>query len=180
MNLYQTPNAELRDGSVDLPLTKASLVARFVAAIIDLTLVFAVDAILFYAFGRFFSDSLIRVILGNLSNLTTAFIFSIVAIFMLGGIAVYVLLNVRTLYLSGQSLGMSLLKIHIVDHQGKLLPWKHIVIKRFIPFWVILFVPYVGGMLFIINVLPIFLKQRQCLHDKFAGSDVVKTTQLRS
>jgi len=59
----------------------------------------------------------------------------------------------------------------VVDNQ--ILPLGRLLALRTLPVWVAAQVPWVGGLLGIIDVLFIFGKDRCCIHDKIAGTKVI-------
>lgn len=105
-------------------------------------------------------------------------------IFMtLFGMAVSLLLNGYLLYSRGQTIGKLSTKIQIVDHKtSKLLPFYRVYLLRYL--WTLPIVPLVifipgeidnmiMGAVIWIGILLIFTDSQRCLHDHFAGSDVV-------
>lgn len=173
MDFYQTPNSDLLTDIPDKEIVQAPLAARLVATFFDLILVFVIDMAMLYIIGQLFSESLLSFLIGQTKEVSIALLVSIMLFSLLGGIVIYTLLNFRLLKHDGQTIGKKLLGIRIVDLQGRPYPWTHIIIKRFVPFWSVMFIPYIGELLFLVNVLPIFMPHRRCLHDWIARSQVV-------
>lgn len=90
------------------------------------------------------------------------------------GIAVFLLLNGYLLASSGQTIAKRLLKMRIVSVQdNRILPIGKIIALRYLPFWIIGQVPFLGQLVGIVNPLFIFGEERRCLHDHLAGTKVV-------
>lgn len=89
-------------------------------------------------------------------------------------LAIYMLLHGYLLATRGQSIGKMLLRVRIVDYDtGALLPLSKLVGLRLVPVWIVSLIPYVGGILSLIDVLFIFGSERRCVHDLIAGTRVV-------
>ena len=90
------------------------------------------------------------------------------------GYVVFIVLNGKLLLKNGQTLGKKLQNIKVVtldDDAPRLFP--HLV-KRYALFFMVGYVPYIGGLLSMGNILLIFGKKRKCAHDYFAQTRVVK------
>jgi len=90
------------------------------------------------------------------------------------GIAIYFALNGYLLYKNGQTLGKYLVGIKIVDMHTNKMPFFRLVFTRIVPMWVLAYIPVVGGVLNLINILFIFRSDRRCIHDLIAGTQVVR------
>ncbi len=77
----------------------------------------------------------------------------------------------------GQTIGKRLMKIQIVSLEGNILPLKPLIVRRYLPFWLIGLIPSLS-MVSIINSLFIFRKDKRCLHDLLAGTVVRKVSCL--
>ena len=76
---------------------------------------------------------------------------------------------------SGQTVGKRLLSMRIVSVQdNQILPIGKVVGLRYLPFWVIGYIPLIGNILSLINVLAIFGAEKRCVHDYLAGTRVIK------
>lgn len=90
------------------------------------------------------------------------------------GIAVFLVLNGYLLATSGQTVAKRLLKMRIVSVQdNRILPIGKILGLRYLPFWIIGQVPFLGQLMGLVNPLFIFGEERRCLHDHLAGTKVV-------
>ena len=77
------------------------------------------------------------------------------------------------IYTRAQTLGKYFLDIQVVDKLNKPISGNRYLFIRMIPFYVTRFIPLVGPLLWLIDVLLIFRKSHQCLHDNIAGSNVI-------
>lgn len=90
------------------------------------------------------------------------------------GIASYFALNGYLLYKNGQTLGKYLVGIKIVDMYTNKMPFFRLIFTRIVPMWVVAYVPIIGGLLNLVNILFIFRADRRCIHDLIAGTQVVR------
>jgi len=177
MDFYKPPQSQLQAKVDNQGNVLADRVARLTAAVVDLCLVFILDLVLLYFIGRFFGDDIVNSIIAKAPEVPATILFSIMLIVFFCGLLIFTGLNIFLLRRHGQTIGKALMRIRIVDMQGQTLPWWHIVLKRFLPYWTILFIPFIGELLFIIDVLPVMLANRRCLHDLVAGTQVVSVSQ---
>lgn len=91
------------------------------------------------------------------------------------GISFYAAINWKLLEAKGQSIGKRALNIRIVYLDGTQASRKDILVKRYCPYVLFSYIPFVGAFVSLANVLFIFGKQRRCLHDRLAGTKVVKS-----
>ena len=95
-------------------------------------------------------------------------------VLQLTGIVIFLAVHGYLLAKNGQTVGKKLLSIRVVSHStGQILSFGAITTKRILPIWLVAMVPVVGGIIAIVNVLFIFRKDRRCLHDLIADSEVV-------
>ncbi|MDC0679104.1 RDD family protein [Sorangium atrum] len=93
----------------------------------------------------------------------------------LAGLAITLVLHGTFLARSAQTIGKKALGIQIVNaSDGKPAAFGTIALRRLLPMSLVALIPYVGGVLSIINPLFIFRKDRRCVHDHIAGTRVVK------
>ena len=78
----------------------------------------------------------------------------------------------------GQTVGKKVLDIKIVGMDGNKLEFLPLIGLRYAPLWIASYVPVVGGILAIVNILFIFRKDRRCIHDHIAGTQVVESTTI--
>lgn len=88
-------------------------------------------------------------------------------------LAIFSLLNGKLLAGNGQTTGKKVLGIKIVDMNGNIPSVKEHLVVRYIAYFVPGWLPVVGSILPLVNVLFIFGKQRRCLHDYIAKTKVV-------
>ena len=164
-NIYVTPQAELVENStLSDSINIASRRRRFFAAMIDamlLTILFTLPAM--FLFGWF--DLVMQ---GKQPSMGMQFAFN------LGGMVFFLLMNGVFLVRNGQSIGKIALGIRIEDLEGNLIPLPQLILKRYSVYWLPSMVPFVGGVLSLINICFIFGKEKRCLHDYVASSRVVR------
>lgn len=80
----------------------------------------------------------------------------------------------------GQTIGKNVMEIAIVDMDGKQLGLFNIVIKRILPMTIFVYIPLIGPCISILNYLFALRKDRRCLHDLIAGTQVVSVAVPRS
>lgn len=85
----------------------------------------------------------------------------------------YFLINYKKLRDEGQTLGKEIMGSKITDLNGQLLPVQSLIVKRLIPFWLFPYLPFIGGIANMVNLLFIFGKPRRCIHDYIAGTKVI-------
>ncbi len=96
-----------------------------------------------------------------------------VATFIIGAGA-FLVINGYLLATRGQTVGKILLKTKIVSDRGGQLPLNQLVLKRYLPIWLLTSIPMVGPLLGLVNALAIFRDSRKCVHDDIAGTKVIK------
>lgn len=94
-------------------------------------------------------------------------------IFILG-IVVFLIPNGYLLYSKGQTVGKMILKMKIVDADGKVPDFPKLLTLRYIVLYLVTRIPFIGSLLALADVLFIFTAERRCLHDQLAGTWVVK------
>ncbi|WP_342244458.1 RDD family protein [Pseudomonas sp. OTU5201] len=161
-NPYQAPQAELTVSSVAEPLL-ASRWTRLGAALIDGLIMSVVTVPVAYFSGTFAAAQQgIEPSLGQQ-------LLSLVV-----GVAVFMLVNGHFLKTYGQTLGKRLLKIAIVDLNGQVPELGNLLLKRYLVWWLLAYVPIVGMFLVLVDYLFIFRADRRCLHDRLAATRVVQ------
>lgn len=94
---------------------------------------------------------------------------------LIGGLMIipFALLNGVLLANKGQTFGKWLCRIAIVRYDGQPARFANLIWIRYLPFWLLILVPYLN-ILCLIDVAWMFVsKNRRCLHDYFAGTMVV-------
>lgn len=85
----------------------------------------------------------------------------------------YLLIHGYLLYHYGQTIGKSEFGMRIQLLNGEKASLQHVMLWRYLPIMLMNFVPVIGQFLAgVFNVLFIFGKQRRCLHDYIAGTEV--------
>jgi len=75
----------------------------------------------------------------------------------------------------GQTIGKRIVGIQIVDAAtGRQAPFAKLLFARYLPTAVVANIPFVGGLIVLIDALMIFRDDRRCLHDQIAGTRVVE------
>ena len=96
-------------------------------------------------------------------------------VFAGGAFLVFLVINGFLLASSGQTVAKRLLGMQIVSvHDGKILPLGKIVTLRYLPVYIAPYVPVVGQIFGLVNVLFIFGAEKRCIHDYIAGTKVIK------
>ena len=88
------------------------------------------------------------------------------------GFAVFLLVNGYFLKRDGQTVGKKLLGIKITTLTGAVPDFWPMVAKRYLVFWVITYLPFVGNLIALVDALFIFRDDKRCLHDHLAGTVV--------
>jgi len=89
------------------------------------------------------------------------------------GFLVFLVIQGYPLNATGQTWGKKLLKLRIVDLEGRKPEFSRLVSLRYLTTQVIALIPFLGTLYGLVNVLFIFGEDRRCLHDKIAGTRVV-------
>jgi uncharacterized RDD family membrane protein YckC len=159
-NPYTPPTAEL---VADDPVRQATLGARFWAAIVD-----GLISTLLFVPIMYYAGYWDRAMAQEQTGLE-------VAAWAVLGFVVFVVIHGYLLATRGQTVGKMLLKTRIVSKEDeKILPIGKVLGLRYLPISLAAHVPFVGPFLSIIDVLFIFGRERQCIHDRIAGTIVIK------
>lgn len=166
-NPYAAPKTRVRQprrGDGASPL--ASRGSRLFAVMIDglIAAALAVPAILIFPFDfEFTADGELDLSDGVPMGLIVAY----------GVIGVYTLFQWFLLWTRSQTVGKIAMKIRIEEHGSdeRAGPVKTILIRT-IAVMLISFVPIIGGLFGLVNVLFIFGREKRCIHDLMAGTVV--------
>ena len=91
----------------------------------------------------------------------------------------FLLINGYWMAKDGQTIGKKALGIYMVGYESnRVLPLGAIIVKRYLPFWVMGSIPVIGNIINLINALFIFGQEKRCLHDLTAGTKVVAKPPL--
>lgn len=163
-NPYAPPSADL-----DVPVSGdqselAGRGSRLLASIIDTLIMLAIQLPLMFAMGFFTAISE-----GREPDMATMMVATLI------GLVAFVAINGWFLAKRGQSLGKMAMKVQIVSvKDGQLLSLGRLVGLRFLPVWLVSMIPALGSILPLIDVLFIFRKDRRCVHDLIAGTQVIE------
>lgn len=91
----------------------------------------------------------------------------------------YLLCHGYLLHKKGQTIGKNVFEIAIVDLDGKPIGLPMLLLKRTLPMTVLGYIPIVGSGIQTVNILFIFRKDRRCIHDLIAGTQVVSVEETR-
>jgi uncharacterized RDD family membrane protein YckC len=94
-------------------------------------------------------------------------------IMFLVGQSIFLILNGSFLANYGQTIGKRIMKVKIVDMEGKQVGFLKLYSLRYLVFSLISQIPVAGGLLSLLNILFIFGKERRCLHDRITGTKVM-------
>lgn len=73
----------------------------------------------------------------------------------------------------GQTIGKRLLGIAIVTQDGRTPVFSQLIVQRYCSQWLAGFIPVLGSLLRLVDVLFIFREDRRCLHDHLAKTRVI-------
>ncbi|MDJ0624311.1 MAG: RDD family protein [Desulfocapsaceae bacterium] len=160
-NPYAPPAADLAVNNAN-SFTLASRWKRFWAAMIDSLLSIIILVPIMY-----FTDGLDG--LANGQENPIMYTLSIGAV----GVVVFIILHGKLLAAHGQTIGKKILGIRIADLEGNLPSIKRHIIPRYTFTTILGYIPFIGGLLAILDMLLIYRKNRRCLHDNVAKTIVV-------
>lgn len=165
-NIYNPPEAELEQPTADTEVKQASRISRLVASLIDTFLI-----LLLYIPAIYFTGVL-DTLFSNTSDLSQELLLSV------GALLVYLLLNGYLLATDGQTLGKKLVGIRIVDSEsGDIADFKQAFMVRYLPVYLASQIPVIGQFLSLADAVRIFLADKRCFHDIFAGTRVVEVAR---
>lgn len=95
----------------------------------------------------------------------------------LTGVLVFYAVQWRWLSLNGQTIGKKLTRIRIVTMAGEKPSMIDLALKRYGFMNLLSFIPIVGGLIALADLLSIFRKDHRCLHDQVAGTQVVRVVE---
>ena len=90
------------------------------------------------------------------------------------GQALFLVLNGVFLVKNGQTIGKKIMNIKIVNMERKQVSIINLYTLRYLVFSLVNQIPAVGSLINLVNILFIFGKGRRCLHDRIAGTCVIK------
>lgn len=161
-NPYASPNASI----VEMPSAGPELASfglRFLGALIDGLIMLMLIVPLMFATG-YIGDIMAGKQPGFLENL------------MMGamGFVVFMLVQGYFLNATGQTIGKKILGTKIVTMDNQKPEFVKLILLRYLSIHAIGQIPIIGGIFGLVNAIFIFFgDQRQCLHDRFAGTKVI-------
>jgi uncharacterized RDD family membrane protein YckC len=176
--MYSAPPAPMYAQPAGVPgmfgeMRYAEWIDRVIAALIDGALTFAVMIVLFIIFGALTAAS---AGVGGSDNPLPGGIFCIgmlitsISVFGLGIFNKVFLVSKR-----GASIGQGVMKLKVVDATGNIPPLGTLFIRLLVQVGMS-FVPFLSIFLILLDVLwPLWDEKKQTLHDKAAGTFVIKT-----
>jgi len=93
------------------------------------------------------------------------------------GLLIYLAVNGVFLARDGQSIGKKAFGIKIVRSDGSQADFARIVSRRLAPVYAIQLIPFLSGLLGLVDVLCIFRDSRQCMHDQIADTIVINANK---
>jgi uncharacterized RDD family membrane protein YckC len=160
-NPYRAPSAEIADIRENGELELAGIGHRFGALVLDAAIAAAIIFSAAYASGT--QDFVLD------SEDTYSGAAEIAAL----GFALFIVLQSYFLKKQGQTIGKKIVGIRIVDRDGNLPGLGRLLYRRYLPVFSYNALPFVGGVLALIDCLLVFRRDRRSLHDMLAGTRVV-------
>jgi uncharacterized RDD family membrane protein YckC len=160
-NPYAPPKADVRDVPERPAFGLASRGLRLTAAIVDGVLSLLVTLPLV-----FYTGYLEKALAGTV-DYTTGYAISLFGLAMFAAIHGYLLVK------HGQTMGKRWVGTRIVNVGDGRVPSIGALLARYATMKLVAFVPLVGGIFALINIMFIFRRDRRCLHDLVAGTKVV-------
>ena len=148
--------------SVPVQDNTASRLQRFIAAMIDGFLGMMVSMPLFNHYG-------IWDLMKTGGEVSTDITIKVTAY----GLLMFFVLHGLLLHRYGQTVGKRLMGLAIVTLHGQRPSFAHLILNRYLPQWVAGFVPVVGPLLSVVDVLFVFREDKRCVHDLIAGTKVI-------
>jgi uncharacterized RDD family membrane protein YckC len=153
----------MEEHNIEIALQDASRGARLGSALIDMLLLLVIILPLALFLGVFEN-------LGDTPPpLGTTILMAVISL------GLYFAMNGKLLYENAQTIGKKFNGIKIVNLDGSKPSIQDLIVKRYIPYFGFPYIPYIGGIVNLVNLCFIFGKERRCLHDKIAGTKVVKS-----
>ena len=161
-NVYKAPESNLEINSH--PNSLAERKDRFLAAIIDSVIAIALAIPFMFIAGPFFGFTSFESQPGY-TYLIPATIF---------GFVMFIIIHGYLLSKHGQTVGKKVLKIKIVSMDMDKVSLSKLLLFRYLPISLVTLIPILGNLLPLADALFIFRKDKRCIHDLIAGTQVVK------
>lgn len=163
-NPYQRPQAVVAE--VNGTANQASRGARLGAALLDgLMLGFVIAPVMI--FGGYFNSVMEAARAGEQVSLVTQLMWGAL------GVAIAFAVQYFPLKRSGQTWGKKIVGLKIVDMQGAQPGIGVLLGRRYLFANGVGMIPFIGGLISIVNICFIFRGDKRCLHDLVAGTQVV-------
>jgi uncharacterized RDD family membrane protein YckC len=163
-NPYQSPQAIVADPGTGQHL--ASRGARLGAALLDSLIIMVVLLPVMYV-GGYFSALLDAARAGEQLPFFDRFMWGVIGISLVFAIQFVPLKN------SGQTWGKKIVGVKIVDMDGEQPGLGVLLGRRYLVYNGVGLIPFLGGLISLVNILCIFRGDKRCLHDLVAGTQVV-------
>ncbi len=164
INPYDAPQSEVaRPQQTTHALPLAGRGIRLLAAVLDTILLGVILAPWMVLSGYF--DEIMRG--GDVS-------YAKEALWTVIGFVVFVVVQGIPLSGNGQTWGKRMVGIRIVDQKGNRPSPARLLGLRYLPLHAIYLIPLIAPILVVIDALFIFRRDRRCVHDLIAGTQVVK------
>ena len=160
-DIYKAPESNLIE-EVQKDNELASRLSRLGASILDSLILMAVTLPVMYFTGGF--DVIDT---GVEPSWTYSLLIGLV------GVGCFIVFNASLLARYGQTIGKKVVGIKIVDLDGNLPTIKSHLLVTYATYFMPGQIPVIGQLVSVINILFIFGKQRRCIHDHVAGTQVV-------
>ena len=167
-DIYKAPKANLKKESpesADAGPALAPRGKRLFASMIDgsISMIVTIPLMLYLGIWE-------NAVKGLQAPLTTMLILGVVAIIA------FLLMHGYLLKKYGQTIGKSLTNIYIVDLNNNVPEFPKLIALRYLPMWIITFIPVINSILPLVDSLFIFRKDKRCIHDLLAGTKVIVKT----
>ncbi|GLQ47040.1 hypothetical protein GCM10007862_20910 [Dyella lipolytica] len=175
-NPYAAPGAVVDDAYVyngaELEVLKASRWQRLGAAIIDgLAVGICVMPLSFYVLQGWASrNPALTQSHAAMPNFVSGPVAAVSGVIVLG----LIIINCVLLHRNGQTIGKRALSIKVVRKDGSRVPLTRFIFLRFLPVELFRFIPFVGGIIGLVDTLMIFGSERRCMHDLIADTIVIE------
>lgn len=159
-NVFEAPESDLTIDE-EFNREKADRLPRLGAVLID-TVIIIVLAVPIALFIQVFSGGI------YLDSYLEEVLYGVLSVF------VFAIINYKLLVTNGQTIGKKVLKIRIVDEQSGKLASGNALIARYSFYFLVVYIPFIGWLISLVNALFIFGDEKKCIHDKIARTIVVK------
>lgn len=168
MNPYERPTAEVADAAaVGHAADLAGLGERLGAALLDGVIQLIVVVPLMFL-GGYWETVMQAAMRGERPGFGYTLVWAAV------GFALFVAVQGVPLARHGQTWGKRAMKIRIADLQGSKPRFSHLLVLRYLPQQALGLIPILGPLLTLVDVLFVFGRDRRCVHDRIAGTRVVR------